>query len=172
MAPRSTGTLRAILEKWVRMLKRSLAVVFLFLGASHAANALDQRCGGAFDWLLCVNPGLSYSETSTQPAAPSQAAGSQTDADKPATQKPSAPDGSGVPEPQRKPRAPLSLDYRVINHASKTGTTPRTSSQTTKGPESQARTMSKDEKEELYHAFLVWQRRQVINEMRDQSAIR
>ena len=78
------------------MLKRSLAVVLLFLGASHAANALDQRCGGAFDWLLCVNPGLSYSETSPQSAAPSQAAGSQTDADKPATQKPSAPDGSGA----------------------------------------------------------------------------
>jgi hypothetical protein len=166
MAPRSTRIFPAILEKWARMLKRSLAVVLLFLGASHTASALDQRCGGAFDWLLCVNPGLSYSETSTQLPSPSQAAGSQANSDNPATQKPSAPAGTRVPASQRKPRAPLSLDYRVINHTSKPGTNPRTSSPATKGPEGRARTMSKDEKEELYRAFLAWQRRQVINEMR------
>jgi len=42
----------------------------------------------------------------------------------------------------------LSLDYRVINHASKTGTDARTIA--AKRPEGRERTMSKDEKEELY----------------------
>jgi len=153
------------------MLKRSLAVVLLFLGGSHAASALEQRCGGPFDWLLCVDPSLSYSETATQPPSP-EVAGSQTHADDPAAQKPNAPVGSAAPAPQRQPRAPLSLDYRAANHASKTGTDPRSGSPASKGPQGHGQTMSKEEKEELYRAFLVWQRRQVINEMRDQSAIR
>jgi hypothetical protein len=153
------------------MLKRSLAVVLLFLGGSHAASALEQRCGGPFDWLLCVDPSLSYSETSTQPPSP-EVAGSQTHSDNPAAQKPNAPVGSVPPTPQRQPRAPLSLDYRVTNHASKTGIAPGPGSPASKGPQDRGRTMSKEEREELYRAFLVWQRRQVINEMRDQSAIR
>jgi hypothetical protein len=66
----------------------------------------------------------------------------------------------------------LSLDYRVTNHASKTGTDPETVSPASKGPQGHGRTMSKEEKEKLYQAFLVWQRRQVINDMRDPSAIR
>jgi hypothetical protein len=63
----------------------------------------------------------------------------------------------------------LSLDYRIINHASKIGTDPRTSSRAAKRPEGRERTMSKDEKEELYRQFLIWQRRQVINDMRDRE---
>jgi hypothetical protein len=150
------------------MLKRTIAVVLLFLGTSHAANALEQRCGGALDWLLCVDPSLSYSETSTQPPSPSRMAGPQASPDNPAAQKTGAAVGSHVSAPPR-PRAPLSLDYRVINHASKTGTDPRSISQAAKRPEGRERTMSKDEKEELYRQFLVWQRRQVINDMRDQE---
>jgi hypothetical protein len=151
------------------MLKRSLAIVLLFLGGSHAASALEQRCGGLFDWLLCVNPSLSYSETTTQPPSP-DVAGSQTHADNPAV--PSAPVGSLAPTPLRHPHAPLSLDYRVTNHASKTGTAPGTVSPASKGPQGHGRTMSKEEKEQLYQAFLVWQRRQVIDDMQDHSAIR
>ena len=151
------------------MLKRTLAVVFVFLGGSHAASALDQRCGGPLDWLLCVNPGLSYTET--QPPSP-EGAGSQTPSDNPATEKPNAPVDSRVSAPQRQPRAPLSLDYRVTNHASKTGTAPGSGSPASKGPQGHGGSMSKEEKEELYRAFLVWQRRQVINEMRDPSTIR
>jgi hypothetical protein len=63
----------------------------------------------------------------------------------------------------------LSLDYRVINHVSKTGTDPRTISQAAKRSEGRERAMSNGEKEELYREFLVWQRRQVINDMRDQE---
>jgi hypothetical protein len=151
------------------MLKRSLAVVLLFLGGSHAASALEQRCGGPLDWLLCVDPSLSYSEPS--PSSP-PVAGSQIHSDDPATQKPNAPVGLPASAPQRQLRAPLSLDYRVTNHASKTGADPETVSPASKGPQHHGRTMSKEEKEELYRAFLVWQRRQVINELRDRSAIR
>jgi hypothetical protein len=147
------------------MSKRSLAVVLLFLGSSQAASALDQRCGSVLDWLLCVNPALSYSDTSTQPPSPSELAGSQANSDNPTARQPSAPRDPRVPASQGQPRAPLSLDYRVINHASRTRTNPRTISQSTKGPQA----LSKDKKEELYRAFLVWHRRQVINEMRDQS---
>jgi len=60
----------------------------------------------------------------------------------------------------------LSLDYRVINHASKIGTDRGTISQTAKRPEGRERTMSKDEKEQLYRQFLAWQRRQVINDIK------
>lgn len=141
------------------MLKRSLAVVVLFLGGSHGVSALDQRCGGPFDWLLCVDPSLSYSET--LPPSP-EAARSPTHSDNPA---PNAPVGSPAPAPQRQPRAPLSLDYRVTNHASKTVAG-------NKGLQGHGQVMSKEEKEELYRAFLVWHRRQVINEMRDRSSIR
>jgi hypothetical protein len=151
------------------MLKRSLAVVLLFLGGSHAAGALEQRCGGPLDWLLCVDPSLSYSETSTQPPSP-DVAGSQTRSDNPAV--PNAPVGSSVPAPSRQPGAPLSLDYRVTKHASKTSTDAGRASPPGKGPQGHGRTMSKEEKEELYRAFLVWQRKQVINDMRDRSAIR
>jgi hypothetical protein len=151
------------------MLRRSLAVVLLFLGGSHAASALEQRCGGPLDWLLCVDPSLSYSEPSPPSA---QVAGPQTHSDNPATQKPNGAVGLPASAPQQRPRAPLSLDYRVINHASKTGADPETVSPASKGPQGHGRTMSKAEKEELYQEFLVWQRRQVINEMRDRSAIR
>jgi hypothetical protein len=151
------------------MLKRSLAVVLLFLGGSHAPSALEQRCGGPFDWLLCVDPSLSYSEPS--PPSP-QVAAPQSDSDAAAAQKPNAPVGLPARAPQRKPGAPLSLDYRVTNHASKTGADRETVSRASKAPQGHGRTMSKEKKEELYRAFLVWQRRQVINEMRDQSAIR
>ena len=150
------------------MLERSLAVVLLFLGGSHAASALEQRCGGPFDWLLCVDPSLSYSETSTQPPSP-DVAGSQTGSDNPAV--PNAPVGSAALARPRQPGPPLSLDYRLTNHASKTSTDPRTVSPASKGPQGHGRTMSKEEKEELYRAFLVWQRRQVIDDMRDRSAI-
>jgi hypothetical protein len=168
MAPRSIVSFSGILEKWVRMLKRSLAVVLLFLAASHAANALDQRCGGAFDWLLCVNPSLSYSETSTLPPSPSQTAGSQTNSDDLVTQEPSAPAGPRAPASRQHPPAPLSLDYRVLNHAPKKSANARTSSRATKEREAKPRTLSKEEKEELYRAFQVWQRRQVINDLRGQ----
>ena len=151
------------------MLKRRIAVVLLFLGTSHAASALEQRCGGALDWLLCVDPSLSYSETSTQPPSPSRMAGPQASPDNPAAQKTGAAVGSHISASPPRPRAPLSLDYRVINHASRTGTDPRTISQAAKRPEGRKRTMSKDEKEELYRQFLVWQRRQVIDDMRDQE---
>jgi hypothetical protein len=151
------------------MLKRSVAVILLFLGGSHAASALEQRCGGPLDWLLCVNPSLSYSETSPQALSP-EVAGSQTHADNPAA--PNAPVGSPAPAPPRQPRAPLSLDYRLTNHASKTGTAPGTVSPAPKGPQGHGRTMSNEEKAELYQAFLVWHRRQVINDMRDHSAVR
>jgi hypothetical protein len=153
------------------MLKRSLAVVLLFLGGSHAASALEQRCGGPFDWLLCVDPSLSYSEPS--PPSP-QVAAPQSDSDTAAAQKSNAPVGLPAPGPQRQrqPGAPLSLDYRVTNHGSKTGADRETVSPASKAPQGHGRTMSKEKKEELYRAFLVWQRRQVINEMRDQPAIR
>jgi len=125
------------------MLKRSLAVVLLFLGGSHAASALEQRCGGPFDWLLCVDPSLSYSETSTQPPSP-DVAGSRTGSDNPAV--PNAPVGSAAPARPRQPGPPLSLDYRVTNHASKTSTDPRTVSPASKGSQGHGRTMSKEEK--------------------------
>jgi hypothetical protein len=157
-----------ILEKWVRMLRRSIAVVLLSFGASHAASALEQRCGGPLDWLLCVNPSLSYSETSTQPPSPSLEARSQTKSDNSAAEGPPSPGRSHAAASPPPPRAPLSLDYRVINHASKTGTDPRTRSQTTKSPDGREKTMSEDEREQLYRAFLVWQRKQVINNMRAQ----
>ena len=144
-------------------------MVLLFLGTSHAASALEQRCGGALDWLLCVDPSLSYSETSTEPPSPSRMAGPQASPDNPAAQKTGAAVGSHISASPPRPRAPLSLDYRVINHASRTGTDPRTISQAAKRPEGRKRTMSKDEKEELYRQFLVWQRRQVIDDMRDQE---
>jgi hypothetical protein len=151
------------------MLKRSLAAVLLFLGGSYAASALEQRCGSPFDWLLCVDPSLSYSETSTQPPSP-DVAGSQTRSDNPGA--PNAPVGSAAPARPRQPGVPLSLDYRITNHASKSSTDPGTVSPASKGPQGHGRTMSKEEKAELYRAFLAWQRRQVINDMRDQSAIR
>jgi hypothetical protein len=97
-------------------------------------------------------------------------AGPQASPDNPAAQKTGAAVGSHISASPPRLRAPLSLDYRVINHASKTGTDPRTISQAAKRPEGRERTMSKDEKEELYRPFLVWQRRQVINNIRDQEA--
>ena len=145
------------------MLRRSTAVVLLFLGASQAAGALDQRCGGAFDWLLCINPSLSYSPTSPPPSSPSPLAGSRGGSDNPAAEKPNVPAGSPLAASQSRPRAPLSLDYRVLNRASKTG------AQAAKRPEGQEKTMSKNEKEELYREFLAWQRRQVILDMRNQA---
>jgi hypothetical protein len=54
----------------------------------------------------------------------------------------------------------LSRDDRLINHVSETGTGSR------------QRAMSKDEKEELCRAFLAWQRKQVIDNKRDQSTLR
>jgi hypothetical protein len=150
------------------MLKRSIAVVLLFLGASHAASALEQRCGGALDWLLCVDPSLSYSENATQPP-PSPLARSQARSDNAGAQKAGVAAGSHVVASPPRLRAPLSLDYRVINHASKTGSDPRAISQAAKRPESRERTMSKDKKEKLYREFLVWQRRQVINDMQDKE---
>ena len=169
MTPRSPRNFPGILEKWARMLKRSLAAVLLFLGGSHAASALEQRCGGPLDWLLCVDPSLSYSETSTQPPSP-DVARSQTRSDNPAV--PNTPVGSATTVRPRHPGAPLSLDYRVTNHASKTSADTGTVSPASKGSQGHGRTMSKEEKEELYRAFLAWQRRQVINDMRDRSRIR
>ena len=151
------------------MRRRSVAVVLLFLGATHAASALEQRCGSPLDWLLCVDPSLSYSENATPPPSPSRLARPQASSDNPAAQKTGGAVGSHVGTSPPRPRAPLSLDYRVINHASKTGTDPRAISQTAKRPEGRERTMSKDEKEQLYRQFLAWQRRQVINDMRDQE---
>ena len=151
------------------MRRRSVAVVLLFLGATHAASALEQRCGSALDWLLCVDPSLSYSENAAQPPSPSRLVHPQASSDNPAAQKTGGAVGSHVATSPPRPRAPLSLDYRVINHASKTGTDPRAISQTAKRPEGRERTMSKDEKEQLYRQFLAWQRRQVINDMRDQE---
>ena len=150
------------------MLRRSVAVVLLFLGATHAASALEQRCGSALDWLLCVDPSLSYSDNATPPPSPGRLARPQASSDNPA-QKTGGAVGSHVAASPPRPRAPLSLDYRVINHASKTGTDPRTISQAAKRPEGRERTMSKDQKEELYREFLAWQRRQVIDDMRDQE---
>jgi hypothetical protein len=151
------------------MLRRSVAVVLLFLGATHAASALEQRCGSALDWLLCVNPSLSYSENATLPPSPSRLARPQAGSNNTAAQKTGGVVGSHVSASPLRSQAPLSLDYRVINHAHKTGTDPHTMSQAAKRPEGRERTMSKDEKEELYRQFLVWQRRQVINDMRDQE---
>ena len=150
------------------MRRRSVAVVLLFLGATHA-SALEQRCGSALDWLLCVDPSLSYSENAAQPPSPSRLARPQASSDNPAAQKTGGAVGSHVATSPPRPRAPLSLDYRVINHASKTGTDRGTISQTAKRPEGRERAMSNGEKEELYREFLVWQRRQVINDMRDQE---
>ena len=149
------------------MLRRSIAVGLLFLGASHAASALEQRCGGVLYWLLCIDPSLSYFRNATEPPSPNRSAGSQARSDNVAAHKTGAAAGShAVASPQR-PRAPLSLDYRFINHASTAGADPRTMSQAVKRPEGRQRTMSKHEKEELYREFLVWRRKQVINDMRD-----
>jgi hypothetical protein len=150
------------------MLRRSIAVVLLFLGASHAASALEQRCGGVLDWLLCINPSLSYSGNATEPPSPNRV-GSQGRSDNPAAHKTGVAAGSHAAASPQRSRAPLSLDYRVINHTSAAGADPRTISQAAKRPEGRERTMSKDEKEELYRKFLVWQRTQVINDMRDKE---
>jgi len=149
------------------MLRRGIAVVLLFLGASHAASALEQRCGGALDWLLCIAPSLSYSGNATEPPSSSRFAGSQGGSGNPAGHKTGVATGSHAAASPQRPRAPLSLDYRVINHVSKAGTDPRTISQAAKPPGGRERTMSKDEKEELYREFLVWQKAQGINDMRD-----
>jgi len=152
------------------MLRRIILVVLLSFGASQAASALEQRCGGPLDFLLCVDPSLSYSETSPEQSSPSQQAGSQTHADNLAAQKSPAP-GRAPAVAAQPPPPPLSLDYRVINHVSKSGTNSRAISEAAKSPDARERTMSKSEREELYRDFLAWQRKQVINEMRDQSTL-
>ena len=149
------------------MLRRSIAVVLLFLGASHAASASEQRCSGFLDWLLCSNPSLSY--YATQPPSPNRLAGSQARSDKPAAHKTGVAAGSHAAASPQRPRAPLSLDYRVINHTSAARADPRTISQAAKRSEGREQTMSKDERDELYREFLVWQRTQVVNGMRDQE---
>lgn len=151
------------------MFRRSIVVVLLSFGASQAASALDQRCGGPLDFLLCVDPSLSYSETLPPRPAASEQAGTQTNAANVGTDKP---DLRRTPIPVARPlRPPLSLDYRVINHASKSGTNTRAISEAAKNPDTREQAMSRSQKEELYRAFLVWQRKQVINEMRDQSTL-
>jgi hypothetical protein len=151
------------------VLKRSAAFVLVFFGASHAASALEQRCGGPLDWLLCINPSLSYSETAPRQRPPNREAQGQTNLDRRAADKPAIASGPDATVLQLPSRPPLSLDYRVVNHVSKTGSS---HAPTTKRPEGRDRVMSKDEKQELYRAFLVWQKRQVIFNMRDQSTSR
>jgi hypothetical protein len=133
------------------MLRRSIAVVLLFLGASDAASALEQRCGDVLDWLLCINPSLSYSGNATEPPSPNRVQGRS---DNPAAHKTGDAAGSHAAASPQRPRAPLSLDYRVINHTAAASADPRTISQAAKRPEGRERTMSKDEKEEPYREFL------------------
>lgn len=152
------------------MLRRSIAVVLLSFGATHAASALEQRCGGPFDWLFCLDPGLSYSETPSSTLPPPASEGAASDSDVASPQgSPTAGHSRSAASPA--PRAPLSLDYRVINHVSKAGTDPRTISQGPKKADGRERPMSKNQKDELYQAFLVWQRKRVINNLLDQSTV-
>ena len=166
--PRCDSSVRPIFANtWGRKLRHSIAVVLIFLGATHAASALDQRCGSPLDFLFCVNPNPSSSKANSPP---SQAADGRATVVGPANQKQN---GSDHPRPGASPRTahpPLSLDYHVVNRGSKSGTDPRSASQAAKKPE--GRKMSANEKEALYQEFLVWQRKQVIDDMRDQSTLR